>query len=486
MRKSDVRPPEHSTENMRRGAATGRSNATSRAQVLIDGPITPTLARFALPLLVTNFLQIVTTTSAAIWVSHILGANALTAVVIANIFAQIMIGAANGLGAACGVAVGQSVGSGDLQSVKRVVGTSLSFVVGLSLLVAAAGVIFAPAIIGNMGTPEPARDLAITYLRWTCATLPSQFAFVVVLVMLRNTGDARTPFLFTFVWIILSLVLSPILLTGAFGAPKLGIAGLAVGNLLANALALTAMIVYVYVAHLPLALRGAELRLLVPERELLTTLVRRGVPTALETFIVHGAYFTLLAVVNAQGAVTAAAYSGAAQLWGYVQMPSNALSASMTAMAAINIGAGRWERVARITLRGTALSVACSATATLIILGLGETLLRLFIPEGGEVLAMARTINQNALWGWIFLSISMGVFAVVRANGEMLAPAITFGLTMWFLRIPFAIWMQPVLGVTAIWWSLPIGSITSAALSYAYYRWGGWRKRGLMVARAGA
>jgi hypothetical protein len=37
-----------------------------RAKVLVDGPITTTLARFALPLLVTNFLQMVTTTSAAI------------------------------------------------------------------------------------------------------------------------------------------------------------------------------------------------------------------------------------------------------------------------------------------------------------------------------------------------------------------------------------------------------------------------------------
>lgn len=457
--------------------------AAPRAQALIDGPITATLARFALPLLVTNLLQMVTTTSAAIWVSHVLGANALTAVVIANIFAQIMIGAANGLGAACGVAVGQSVGSGDLQSVRRVAGTSMSFVVGLALVVAVLGIVLSPHIIAVMGTPEPARDMANTYLRWTCATLPSQFAFVVMLVMLRNTGDARTPFLFTFLWIALALVLAPVLLTGAFGAPNLGIAGLAIGNLLANTIALAAMITYVYLARLPLALLGADLRLLIPDPALLATLVRRGLPTALETFIVHGAYFTLLAVVNAQGAATAAAYSGAAQLWGYVQVPSNALSASMTAMAAINIGAGRWDRVNRITLRGTLLSVGCSATATFIILALGANLLALFIPDGGEVLAIAKTINQTALWGWIFLSVSMGVFAVVRANGEMLAPALTFGFTMWFLRIPFAIWMQPLLGVSAIWWSLPFGSISSAALSYAYFRWGGWRRRGLLVGK---
>lgn len=54
------------------------------------------------------------------------GADALTAVVTANLFSQMMMGAANGLGSACGVAIGQSLGAGDLKSVTRVVGTTIT------------------------------------------------------------------------------------------------------------------------------------------------------------------------------------------------------------------------------------------------------------------------------------------------------------------------------------------------------------------------
>lgn len=454
-----------------------------RVHPLTEGAITPTLARFALPLLVTNLLQTVTTTSAAIWVSHVLGANALTAVVTANIFALILIGVANGIGMACGVAIGQSVGAGDLRAVTRVVGTSVSFVLGLALVITISGIALAPQIVTLMGTPEPAREMALTYLRWTCATLPSQFLFVVFLSMLRNTGDARTPFRFTVLWIVLSLTLSPLLLVGALGLPRLGIAGVAIGNLLANVIALAAMVIYVYSRRLPIALRGADLQHLWPDPTLLRMLIERGLPVALETFIVQGAYFTLLAVVNAQGAATAAAYSGAAQLWGYVQMPSNALAHSMSAMAAINIGAGRWDRVEQITLRGCVLSMTCAALATFTIFALGDLVLLLFIPEGGEVLAIARTINHTALWGWIMLSVSLGIFAVVRANGAMMAPAITFAITMWLMRVPFAMWMQPLLGAAAIWWSFPFGSVASALGAFIYYRWGGWRRNRLLVAR---
>jgi Na+-driven multidrug efflux pump len=37
----------------------------------------------------------------------------------------------------------------------------------------------------------------------------------------------------------------------------------------------------------------------------------------------------------------------------------------------------------------------------------------------------------------------MGLFAVVRANGAMLAPTIIFAVTMWILRVPFALLLKP-------------------------------------------
>ena len=442
---------------------------------LVKGAITSTLIRFALPLLTTNFLHAIAGTWAAIWVSHVLDANALTAVVTANLFVFMMMGVAMGVGTAAGVATGQSIGAGDLASVKAVVGTSISFACAVAVVLAAVGIVFAPAVVTLMNVPELAREHTLIFLRYSCLSLPGMFVFFIMLTILRNTGDAKTPFRFTLLWIGLSLLLPPLLLTGAFGLPRLGIAGVAIGNLLANAIALSAMLSYVYLARLPLALRGRDLRLLKPDRALLAVLVRRGLPTALEVLIIQGSYFTLMGLVNQYGAATAAGYSAAAQLWTYVQMPSNALAASMSAMAAINIGAQRWDRVEQIAWRGCLLSLACATFATLVILGLDQIALHPFIPQGGEVLELARTVNRNALWGWIGLSLSLGLAAVVRANGAMLAPTIIFAVTMWLFRVPFAVLLQPLFGAYAIWWSFPFGSITSALLAYGYYRWGRWR-----------
>ncbi len=467
-------------------AVTASASAQSPVRALhgrfIDGPVTPTLLRFALPLLLTNFLHSLSGTWGAIWVGQVLGPNALTAVATANVILLMMMGAVMGMGTAAAVAIGQSLGAGDLPAVKRVVGSAVGFVIAFSLLVAAAVWALTPSIVGWMGTPEAARGFTITHLRFTCLAMPSIFTYLVMMMMMRGAGDAHTPFKFTLLWIGLSMVLGPLLLTGAFGFPRLGIAGLGVGGLLANATALGALVGYVYLRRSPIALHGEDIRHLRPDPVLLRLLIQRGVPMAMETLVVQGSYFTLLALVNQHGAATAAAYAGAAQLWSYVQMPANALAGSMSAMAAMNIGAGRWDRVDRIAWRGCALSFGISLAATAAMYALGDLPLRLFIPAGGEVLATAWHINLIALWGWIALSASMGLFAIMRANGAMLPPMLIFGLTMWLLRVPFAELLQPVLGADAIWWSFPFGSVCAAAMALAWYRRGSWRQGRLLLA----
>jgi putative MATE family efflux protein len=468
------------------GPIASSSQRGRDTQRLIDGPISASLAKFAMPLLVTSFLHSIVGTWAAIWVSRVLDPNALTAVVTANVFMYMMMGTAMGIGTSSGVAVGQSLGANDPRAVRRVVGTSLFMVISLGCLFAATGWYFTPHILDLMGTPSAAREYALIHLRYTCLTIPSLFTYIVMMMMLRGSGDAKTPFRFTLIWIGLSLLLVPSLLTGSFGLPNLGMAGVAVGTLIANSTALLALVAYVYIRRLPIALHGEDVRLLRPDPVLLTLLFKRGLPMAAESLIVQGAYFVLLAMVNAYGANTAAAYAGAAQLWSYVQMPANALSSSMAAMVAINIGAQRWDRVEQIALRGSLLAFSICTALALLIYALGDLPLSLFIPLGSAVMLEAREINNIVLWGWIALSASLGIFGVVRGNAAMLAPTIIFALSMWIFRVPFAVLLQPMLGAKAIWWSFPFGSVCAALMAFGYYRWGAWRKNQARIVEAPA
>jgi putative MATE family efflux protein len=449
---------------------------------LVEGRIAITLVRFAAPLLFTNLMISVSGTWTAIWVSHLLGPNALTAVVNANILIMLLTGIVLGVGSTAGIAVAQAIGAENLDDAKRVAANALVFALAAGVALAALGVFGAPWILAGMRLPPEAREPAIVFFRTASLWLPGVFALIFMMMMLRGTGDARTPFIFTLLAIAIGLVATPAFLVGL---PGLGIAGAGWSGVVANTAAAAGLVAYVYRKRLPLALGRRDLHHLKPNFTLLWMLIRRGTPVAVESIVVNGAYFVLLGMVNAHGPATAAAYSAAAQLWGYVQMPAVALATSMSAMAAMNIGAGRWDRIDPIALGGCLVSCGFTTVLTASVYALGDLPLAMFLPQGGEALAIARSINGIVLWGWIVLAVTLGLSAMVRANGAMVAPTIVFAITMWLLRVPFASLLQPVMGVDAIWWSFPVGSVSSALLAFAFYRWGSWRGGALMTAGLG-
>ena len=70
--------------------------------------------------------------------------------------------------------------------------------------------------------------------------------------------------------------LNPVFILGLGPFPAMGIAGSAVATLIANAIAVIALISYIYRRDLPIRLRGHELHYLRPEAALAWTIVRQG------------------------------------------------------------------------------------------------------------------------------------------------------------------------------------------------------------------
>ena len=53
----------------------------------------------------------------------------------------------------------------------------------------------------------------------------------------------------------------------------------------------------------------------------------------------------MITLVNRFGVDTTAAFGAALQLWNYIQMPAFAVGMAVSAMAAQNVGARKWDRV---------------------------------------------------------------------------------------------------------------------------------------------
>ena len=443
---------------------------------LTQGPIARTLLIFSLPMLGGNALQSLNGTVNQIWVSHTLGETAITALGNANIVMMLMLGTIFGVGMAANILIGQAVGRGDPALVKRVMGTATTFFLGLSLVVAVSGGILAPHILDLMGTPPEARAEAIIYLRIIFASVPFMYFFMFLQMAQRGVGDSTTPFWFLALAIILDITFNPLLIRGIGPFPRMGIAGSATATLIGQSVALACLLLHLYRKGSVLTLRGRELRLLSPDGEILKALVTRGLPMGLQMFVMSGAAVMMISFVNRYGALTSAAYSISSIIWGYLQMPVMAIGASASSMAAQNVGAGKWDRVDQVARAAVVSGLAITGILALILYAFNDSVLSVLLPSDSAAIPLARHINTTVLWGFILFSVTFALSGVVRSTGAVLAPLLILSFSMIVVRVGAAAVMMPHFGADAIWWSFPLGSIASAGLTAAYYRFGGWRK----------
>ncbi|MBV9995619.1 MAG: MATE family efflux transporter [Caulobacteraceae bacterium] len=443
---------------------------------LTEGPITRTLVTYSLPLLGANVLQSLNGSVNQFWVAHLLGVTAITAIGNANLIMFLLLGAVFGVSMAANILVGQSVGAGDLPMVKRVMGTTTTFFVVLSVTLALVGWALSPTVLAIMQTPAAARTEAIVYLRIVFISMPFMYFFAFLQMAHRGAGDSKTPFYFMTLAVALDIVLNPLLIAGIGPFPKLGIAGSAASTLIGQGLSLVLLMVHLYRRHSLIVLRLDELSLLKPDLRILKPLILRGLPMGAQMLLMSMAAIVMIGFVNSYGAVTAAAYVGAQQVWNYIQMPGMAIGASVSSMAAQNVGAGLWDRVSKVALAGLVVSVLVTGTITVAIYLIGPLPLYLFLPLGSPTIPIALHINRIVLWSFVLFNATFCLTGVVRATGAVWAPLIFLFVSMWMMRIPFTALLTSRFGAEAIWWSFPLGTIASSILSALYYRFGGWRR----------
>ena len=443
---------------------------------LTEGPISRTLLLFSLPVLGTSVLQSLNGSINAIWVGRLLGPEALTATTNATLILLLLLGVMFGVGMAATILVGQAIGAKDLPRAKKVVGTGAAFFLAISLVLAIGGFAASEPLLGLMDTPDDARPLAENYLRVVFLSMPFMCFFAFMVMVQRGAGDAKTPFYFMTFATLLDIALNPLLITGVGPLPQMGITGSATSMLLSQAISMTAMLAYIYWRKSDLRLTRGELHFLKPDGALMRSIVFKGLPMGAQMMVISSSALVMISMINAYGSETAAVYGVAVQLWTYVQMPAMAIGAAASSMAAQNVGAGKWDRVEHSARSGVIINVLLTGSLVALLYIVDPYIVELFLPGRPGTVAIAEHINNVAGWSFILFGVTFVLFGVVRSTGAVTPPLIILLISLFGVRIGFAVLLEPAWGQDAIWWSFPVSMAVSASLAFAYYRWGGWRK----------
>ena len=269
----------------------------------------------------------------------------------ANTILFFLLGAVFGVGMAATISVGQSMGAQDLDRAKRVIGTSIVFFVGISILIAAVGLPGAEVLMRWLHTAGrraaaggvlPAASSSSACRSSTCCRFSAWRCAGPATRARRFCSSCSTS--------CSTSLLNPLFIFGFGPVPRMGIAGSATASVAAQIITLAALIGYLYRSKHFLVIHSGENRYLRVDCPILKALFTKGIPMGLQMIVMSLSMLAMISLVNRFGAHTTAAYGACFQLWNYIQMPSIAIGMAAASMAAQNVGAGKWDRVHRVAM----------------------------------------------------------------------------------------------------------------------------------------
>ena len=421
------------------------------------------LWRYALPLLLGNWVQLTYNAVDSIIAGRFIGAQALAAEGIAGPVMNLVILSITGLCIGAGVLMSEAFGARDYPRLGKVLGNTLLLGGAVCGVVCILGIVAAPWILRVMAVPEEIRKITGLYLRVTFLGAPFTFVYNALAAGLKSVGDSRTPFLFLAFSAVLNAVLDLIFL----GLLGFGVVCSAATTVFAEAV--SALLATTYMVR--------KVPLLVPQKGqwrmdagLLRQILRYGGPTALQQAIQPIGKLVIQGQVNALGVTVIAAFNAVTRMDDFACIPAQGISSAISTYIAQNRGAEKPERVRPGFRAGIRLEFGYWLIVGTVTALLRVPIVSIFV-AGEEAEAVIGYGSQYLLWMALFYllpAMTNGVQGFFRGMGKMYTTMLGTFLQAG-LRTVCTYLLVPRLGLTAIAFSCAIGWCAMLLFEVPYY-----------------
>jgi putative MATE family efflux protein len=438
-------------------------------------PMWRILLVFLIPFMLSNVLQSASQTMASIWIGRLISTQALGAVSAVFPIVFLLFSFVFGVSSGSSVLIGQAFGARDHHKVKKIAGTVLGAALYLGIIVAVLGAFGSSTVLAWLRTPPDIIGQADAYARVLFLTMPVFFVYFVYATILRGTGDSTTPFYALIVSAVLAIIVTPLFIVGVFGLPKLGVVSAAVAGLIANAAALGWLLYYLDRRDHPLKFDLETLADMRIDWKILRTVLRIGVPTALQVMVVSLAELAVISFVNRFGSSATAAYGAVNQVVGYVQFPAISIGISASIFAAQCIGARREDKLGSVIRSAVGLNYVVGGIIIAFCYIFAWQILGWFITDQ-HTLDIAHTLLMITLWSYLLFGNSAVLSGVMRGSGSVLWPTINAIFAILCVEVPAAYILMHRIGLDGVWLGYPIAYCVVLTLQFCYYQFV-WKRK---------
>ncbi|HRJ42487.1 MAG TPA: MATE family efflux transporter, partial [Caldilineaceae bacterium] len=428
----------------------------------------------ALPAVVENLLQTVVFFSDTVMIGWIRNPAALAAVGLAGTLFYLLMTLFGSLAVSATALVARAWGAGDRPRAQTVAAQSLILCGALSVVGTLLLIPIAPDYLRLMGGDAEVVALGTQYIRIVLWSSVFNFPMMVANGAMRGAGDTRTPMWNTLAMNCWNIVVSYVLIFGAFGFPEMGLAGAAIGTTSARAVGGILAVG---------ALLGKRTPLLIPWRAFLRwdgRVVRRvlqlAIPTAIEGSIAQSGFILFTRMVASLGTATLAAHQIALRVESLSYMPAWGLAAAATTIVGQALGAGRMERAEETIRRTILFSLIFNGLLGLSFVLFSRSIVSIFgsTPEVLSLAALAVAISAAELLG---IGVEMILAGGMRGAGDTRTPMYVTIAGVLLFRLPVVYLLAITLGwgLAGVWWGTAIDWTGRTILLWFLFRRGHWK-----------
>ena len=334
---------------------------------------------FTLPIVIGNIFQQFYTMVDTVIVGKFVGTKALAAVGATGTICFLILGFLMGLTAGFTVITSQRFGAGDMEGMRKTVGSAAVLSVVISLLMTVVSMVGMKPLLKFMNTPEDIFHDTYLYIMIICAGIFAQVLYNLLASILRALGNSKTPLYFLLFSAVLNIVLDLVLII----VFHLGAPGAAYATVIAQGVSGLLCLIYIIKKVPVLKLEKSDFR---PDAHLIRTQLVIGFPMALQYSITAIGTMMVQAALNGLGSLHVAAFTTANKIEQVVTQMYVALGATMATYSAQNMGAGKVKRIHQGFMSATVISFVYAAVTGVLVYVWGYKLTGLFVSENLDAL----------------------------------------------------------------------------------------------------
>ena len=432
---------------------------------LTKDPVVRSMLLFAIPMILGDLLQQCYNIADTLIVGQFLGRNALAAVgsafTLMTFLTSVILGLCMGSGALFSMRFGQR----DEPSLRESLCASFYCIALITVLLNLIAFACLDGLRIFLRVPAEVWGDMRVYLFLVFLGIPAIFLYNFFASYLRAIGNSVIPLVFLAVSSVLNIVLDLGFVVGLNKA----VAGAAQATVIAQYISGVGIAVYTWV-------RFPQVRSVARPRTLRAQRVREifsySSLTCVQQSVMNLGILMVQGLVNSFGPVVMAAFAAAVKIDAFAYMPVQDFGNAFSTFIAQNYGAKQNDRIRSGLKSAVLISVTFCVVLSALVCAFAKPLMLLFV-DAGETEILREGVRYLHIEGSFYCGIGclFLLYGLYRALGK---PGMSVVLTVISLgtRVALAYLLSslPSIGVTGIWWSVPIGWALADFVGFLYYK----------------